>query len=148
MKIDIPWHQDPKKNDYNTIFFKYFFLSLKGKAAIADRIINDPRSGYYHTAKACNIRFHRPSKNDPDELVRMHCLQRQHVVLCSLILFQIKLCITLLIKVASECHKGIDNLWTDGNGVGTREYPAYGQYIPKHYTKALYWFSTSYTGLW
>ena len=52
--------------------------------------------------------------------------------------FQIKLCITLLIKAASECHKGIDNLWADGNGAGAREYPAYGQYIPKHYMKAFF----------
>ena len=87
MKIGIPWHPDPKKNGYNTIFFEHFFPSLKGKAAIADRIINDPRRGYYHTAKACNIRFHQSSKNDPDELVRMHCLQRPFLISCSLLGF-------------------------------------------------------------
>ena len=90
MKIDIPWHQDPKKNDYNTIFFKYFFLSLKGKAAIADRIINDPRSGYYHTVEACTIRFHCLSKNNPHALVSMRCLQRPLLIICSLLGFSDK----------------------------------------------------------
>ena len=52
--------------------------------------------------------------------------------------FQIKLCFTLLVKAGSECHRGIDNLWANGNGAGAREYPAYGQYIPKHYIKAFF----------
>jgi hypothetical protein len=60
------------------------------------------------------------------------------VLFAHYLVFQIKLCITLLIKAASECHKGIDNLWADGNGAGAREYPAYGQYIPKHYIKAFF----------
>jgi len=60
------------------------------------------------------------------------------VLFAHYLVFQIKLCITLLIKAASECHKGIDNLWADGNGAGVREYPAYGKYIPKHYIKAFF----------
>ena len=44
----------------------------------------------------------------------------------------------MLIKAASECHKGIDNLLADGNGAGACEYPAHGQYIPKHYIKAFF----------
>jgi hypothetical protein len=87
MKIDIPWHQNPKENDYNTIFFKHFFPSLKGKAALADRIIHDPRSGYFHSATANNIKFHQPLKNDPDVLVRMHCSQRPLLIICSLLGF-------------------------------------------------------------
>ena len=44
----------------------------------------------------------------------------------------------MLIKATSECHTGINNLRADGNGAGAREYPVYGQYIPKHYTKAFF----------
>ena len=43
-----------------------------------------------------------------------------------------------MIKAATKCHKGIDNLWSEGAGCGARDYPAYGQYIPKHYIKAFF----------
>ena len=31
MKIDIPWHQNPKKSDYNTICFKQLCPVAEGK---------------------------------------------------------------------------------------------------------------------
>ena len=87
IKINIPWHQNPNANDYNTILFKLFFPSLEGMAARADKILHDARSGYYHTAKANKIRFHDPSAKDPDVKVRKHMVQRPLIVRFSLLLF-------------------------------------------------------------
>ena len=68
--INIPWKPEVGAVDYFTIFFKYFFPPLEGKAAILDKYLSDPRcsghTSYYVNEK---VRFHRPDKKDPDYLV-------------------------------------------------------------------------------
>ena len=44
-----------------------------------------------------------------------------------------KLCISLVITGALEVQTGVENLWKSGEGVGLKDYPNYGQYLPKNY---------------
>ena len=68
---DIPWDPIAEKVDYNSTFFKYFFLEMKGTAEKADRYLSDPRSGLYNTIKARGLQpFHQPDRPDPDKKVR------------------------------------------------------------------------------
>jgi hypothetical protein len=62
------------------------------------------------------IKIHHPASNDPDAWV--------------------KICMTLMITSVLEVHNGIARLWQQGNSSGLKEYPNYGQYIPKDYFKA------------
>ena len=39
---------------------------------------------------------------------------------------------TLLVKAATECVSGVDNLFGNGNNKDPKAYPDYGQYVPKH----------------
>ena len=41
-----------------------------------------------------------------------------------------------MITGALEVQKGVDNLWKQGEPYGLKNYPNYGQYIPKKYFKA------------
>ena len=40
--------------------------------------------------------------------------------------------ITLLVKAATECVSGVDNLFANGHGKDPKAFPDYGQYCPKH----------------
>ena len=40
--------------------------------------------------------------------------------------------VTLLVKAATECVSGADNLFANGNNKDPKAYPDYGQYVPKH----------------
>ena len=63
-----------------------------------------------------NIKFHRPDADDPDALL--------------------KICLTLMVTAVLEVHKGVAGLWQRGNSSGMKQFPNYGQYIPKDYFKA------------
>ena len=43
-----------------------------------------------------------------------------------------KLFITLIIQAATEVHKGVDNLWLEGDAPGEKAYPSDSQYVPKY----------------
>ena len=58
---------------------------------------------------------------------------------------QIKLCITILITAACEVERGIDNLFKRGLSDGFKDYPNYGQYIPKNYMKC---FMAAFPYMW
>ena len=71
LRQDIPWDPIAEKVDYNSTFFKHFFLDMKGTAEKADRYLSDPRSGLYNTINARGLKpFHQPDRPDPDEKVR------------------------------------------------------------------------------
>ena len=67
--VNIPWFPQVERNDYFGIFFQYFFPPLKGKAALMDKYLSDPRASYHTTAKQKNIKFHQPNRPDPDYIV-------------------------------------------------------------------------------
>ena len=67
--IDIPWQSMTQRNDYFAIFFMYFFPSLKGKAALLDKYLNDERCSYYRAYTKGKLKYHRPEKDDPDYIV-------------------------------------------------------------------------------
>jgi hypothetical protein len=66
--------------------------------------------------KKDNIKLYRQDAHNPDALL--------------------KICLTLMVTAGLEVHKGIAGLWQGGNSLGMKEYPNYGQYIPKEYFKA------------
>ena len=43
-----------------------------------------------------------------------------------------KLMVTLLVKAATECVSGVDNLFASGKDKDPKTFPDYGQYVPKH----------------
>ena len=119
---DIPWDKDPNKVDYNTILFEKFFPSVMGKAQVLDEYLSrdstnpeQPNVWKFRVHKD-KIKFHRPDADDPDALV--------------------KICLTLMVTAVLEVHKGIAGLWQRGNSSGMKQFPNYGQYIPKDYFKA------------
>jgi len=68
--VNIPWSQETSKVDFFDIFFKHFFPSLEGKAAILDKYLSDPRcSGHTKYWVNDNVRFHQPDRPDPDYIV-------------------------------------------------------------------------------
>jgi hypothetical protein len=68
--IQIPWTPEPATTDYFSAFFKHFFPSLKGKAAILDQYLSDPRCrGYKSYWCHEKVRFNRPDRPDPDSIV-------------------------------------------------------------------------------
>jgi hypothetical protein len=119
---DIPWDKDPNQVDYDTILFEKLFPSVIGKAQVLDeclsRVSTNPEQPNVWKARVekDNIKFHHPDANDPDALL--------------------KICLTLMVTAVLEVHKGIAGLWQRGNLLGMKEYPNYGQYIPKDYFKA------------
>ena len=119
---DIPWDRNPSNVDYNSILFGKFFPSLEGKAAVLDEYLRhtsanpDVPNLWKARVQDDNITFHRPDAADPDELV--------------------KICFTLMITAVLEVHRGTAGLWQCGNSSGMKEFPNYGQYIPKDYFKA------------
>jgi hypothetical protein len=119
---DIPWDKNPNNVDYNSVLFEKFFPSLKGKAAVLDEFLSHPSTNpevpnkWKDRVADSSIKFHRPEAHDPDALV--------------------KICMTLMITSVLEVHKGIAGLWQRGNSSGMKDYPNYGQYIPKDYFKA------------
>ena len=40
--------------------------------------------------------------------------------------------VTLLVKAATECVSGVENLFANGDGKDPKTFPDYGQYVPKH----------------
>jgi len=72
LKIDIPWHPDRNKVDYNAIYFKYFFPDLTGLAEKMDNFLQDPRCTIHSTVKHDKIKFHQPDADDPDYLVSIY----------------------------------------------------------------------------
>ena len=67
---EIEWHPQPQRVDYFDIFFNHFFPSLKGKAAVLDKYLSDPRcSGHITYWVNEKVRFHRPDRPDPDYIV-------------------------------------------------------------------------------
>ena len=119
---DIPWHKNPTNVDYNSVLFEKFYPSLKGKAAVLDEYLlhtstnPDQPNTWKLRVKDGNIKFHHPDSHDLDDLV--------------------KSCMTLMITSVLEEHKGIAGLWQRGNSSGMKEYPNFGQFIPKDYFKA------------
>ncbi|KAL7537556.1 hypothetical protein ACHAWF_005802 [Thalassiosira exigua] len=77
------------------------------------------------TVKHDNIKFDRPDRDDPDELL--------------------KICITLMISACLEVETGIGNLWKRWQSDGYKDYPNYGQHIPINYFKA---FVCGFPALW
>ncbi len=119
---DIPWDKDPNKVDYNTILFEKFFPSVVGKARVLDEYLSHDSTNpeqpnvWKSRIEKDNIKFHRPDAEDPDALL--------------------KICLTLMVTAVLEVHKGVAGLWRRGNSSGMKEFPNYGQYIPKDYFKA------------
>ncbi len=68
-KKDIPWESNQSAMDYSKIFFEEFFPDMDGKAKRLDEYLRHPNSGWNTTVTNGNIKFHRPDKEDPDELV-------------------------------------------------------------------------------
>ena len=68
--VDIPWKPETSAVDYFDTFFKHFFPSLEGKAALLDEYLSNPECtghrAYYVVAK---VRFHQPDRPDPDYIV-------------------------------------------------------------------------------
>ncbi len=58
---------------------------------------------------------------------------------------QVKICITIIIAAACEVDVGIENLFKQGLSDGFKDYPNYGQYIPKNYMKC---FLCAFPFLW
>lgn len=68
--VDIPWAPETTGVDYFDTFFKYFFPSLEGKAAVIDKYLSNPQcSGHASYWVNEKVRFHRPDKPDPDYIV-------------------------------------------------------------------------------
>ena len=94
---DIPWDKNPTNVYYNSVLFKKFYPSLKGKAAVMDEYLRhtstnpDQPNTWRLRMIERNIKFHRPDSDDPDALV--------------------KICMTLMITLVLEVHKGIAGLW-------------------------------------
>ena len=49
---------------------------------------------------------------------------------------QLKICLTILVAASLEVERGVDSLWKHGKSNGMKDYPNYGQFIPKNYFKA------------
>lgn len=68
--VDIPWLPETSKVDYFDAFFKHFFPSLEGKAAVLDKYLSNPRcSGHSKYWLSEKVRFHRADHPDPDYIV-------------------------------------------------------------------------------
>ena len=68
--VNIPWSIATSGTDCFDTFFKYFFPSLEGKAAVLDKYLSNPRcSGYQSYWVHEKVRFHREDKPDPDFIV-------------------------------------------------------------------------------
>ncbi|KAL7549478.1 hypothetical protein ACHAWF_012745 [Thalassiosira exigua] len=124
-KKDIPWDPESKDVDYNDIFFEHFFPSLKGKAKVLDEYLADSRCSMRRSVQNDNIKFHRPDRDDPDELL--------------------KICVTLMIAACLEVDSGVENLWKRGQSDGYKDYANYGQHIPVNYFRA---FICGFPALW
>ena len=109
--IDLP--SDSK--ELSELFFSHFLPSIKGHAAIIDKYCSDRRSTYYSTVRDDKIRFHDDEADDPD--------------------WKVKNCYLLLIAAATEVETGVENLWLRGKSNGRRNYPNFGQYVPKNVFK-------------
>ena len=69
-KANLQWMPETSKVDFFDIFFRHFFPSLEGKAAILDKYLSNPRcSGHTKYWVNENVRFHRPDHPDPDYIV-------------------------------------------------------------------------------
>jgi len=67
-KANLQWMPETSKVDFFDIFFRHFFPSLEGKAAILDKYLSNPRcSGHTKYWVNENVRFHRPDHPDPYE---------------------------------------------------------------------------------
>ena len=66
---EIPWIPSMIGNDYFEIFFKYFFPSLQGKAAVLDKYLSSTECSAHKYVEHDKIKFHQPDCPDPDYLV-------------------------------------------------------------------------------
>ena len=67
---EIEWHPSSNRVDYFDVFFSHFFPSLKGKAAVLDQYLSNPRcSGHTTYWVKETVRFHREDNPDPDFIV-------------------------------------------------------------------------------
>ena len=98
------------------IFFEEFFPKIKGHAELVDEYNSDERAPWYQTVKSMNIKFHDPDADDPD--------------------WKVKQCYLLLIAACTEVEIGVMNLWKNGPSEGRRDYPDFGQYMPREYFNA------------
>ncbi len=69
--------KNPTNVDYNSVLFKKFYPSLKGKAAVMDEYLwhtstnpDQPNTWRLHAIEG-NIKFHCPDSDDPDALVKI-----------------------------------------------------------------------------
>ena len=66
---NIPWSRYPKDINYSNIFFDHFFPSLVGKAAVLDEYLGNMRCSCHDMVISDKIKFHAPSRPDPDYIV-------------------------------------------------------------------------------
>ena len=71
-RIDIPWSPETTFVNYFDVFFKYFFPSLEGKAAVLDRYLSNPScSGYQGYWVHEKVRFNRPKRSEPYYILKV-----------------------------------------------------------------------------
>ena len=108
------------KQIVSTIFFEYFFPSIKGHAAKIDKFHSNQLSPYFFTAQkgGQHLKFHQPNPKKPSNLGYDPDWDPD---------YKVKRCYTLLIAAASEHHVGVD-LWKKGRSGGRHLYPDFGKY--------------------
>ena len=101
--VEIPWSPETSKVDYFDIFFKHFFPSLEGKAAVLDKYLSNPRcSGHSKYWVNENVRFHRPDHPNPDYIVSFIFLR---VIQCIFVLILLLLYTVDDLRDARDCSK-------------------------------------------
>eukprot|EP00957_Ditylum_brightwellii_P068234 5180140-Ditylum_brightwellii.AAC.1 len=104
-------------SNMNEAFFDTVFPLIVGHGKIIDEFLADPRSEYHRTCQHKNIVFDDSNDEDRD--------------------WKVKHCYALTIAAAGDLECGVNNLWKKGINQGRREYPDFGQYVPKNTFKAL-----------
>ncbi|KAG7356382.1 transposase IS4 [Nitzschia inconspicua] len=111
--VDIDFGEVGSYNDLKDIFFEHFFPDVVGHAQLIDEFHSDPRSPMYTTVQNDSIIFHDPNNKDPDWIVKQ--------------------CYLIMVAAATESEVGVENLWKRGPTGGRRDYPDFGQYLPRNW---------------
>ncbi|KAG7339288.1 hypothetical protein IV203_023991 [Nitzschia inconspicua] len=138
--VDIDFGEVDRYEDLKEIFFEHFFPDVVGHAQWINDFHSDPRSPMFTTIQNDNIIFHDPDNEDPDWIVKQ--------------------CYLMMVAAATESEVGVENLWKRGPTGGRRDYPDFGQCLPRNWFVAFqcatgymwspkkYWYQEKHNKQW